>query len=182
LGQSTLVVFCASSTLLLTSVVRPTTSQWATPLEVTPFSYWSIKTWFLTEGKLVDVFITPSSWGSPTACTHTSSTRHQRWGRFFIPFGVNLTILHHFILIPEFRWGEGYFEITAGHFLIGGMLTSSDSDLSPLVNWCELALSVLPLLHPKYHPNQSWGGQENLHSSGSERKARSIKKGANEKF
>jgi hypothetical protein len=56
------------------------------------------------------------------------------------------------------------------------MLTSSDSNLSPLANCCELALAVPPLLHPEYHPNQIWGRQENLHSSGSERKARSIKK------
>ena len=77
LGQSTLVVLCAGSTLLLTPVVRPATSQLATPSEVTPFSYWSIKPWFLTEGKLAAVLITPSSWGSPTACPHTPSTRHQ---------------------------------------------------------------------------------------------------------
>ena len=48
LGQSTLVVLCAGSTLLLTPVVRPANSQLATPSEVTPFSYWSIKPWFLT--------------------------------------------------------------------------------------------------------------------------------------
>ena len=60
LGQSIL----AGSTLLLTPVVRPTTSQLATPSEATPFSYWSIKPWFLTEGKLAAVLIIPSSWGS----------------------------------------------------------------------------------------------------------------------
>ena len=64
LGQSTLVVLCAGSTLLLTPVVRPATSQLATPSEATPFSYWSIKPWFLTEGKLAAVLIIPSSWGS----------------------------------------------------------------------------------------------------------------------
>ena len=57
LGQSILVVLCAGSTLLLTPVVRPANSQPATPSEATPFSYWSIKPWFLTEGKL-------------TCCTH----------------------------------------------------------------------------------------------------------------
>ena len=39
LGQSILVVVCAGSTLLLTPVVRPATSQLATPSEVMPFSY-----------------------------------------------------------------------------------------------------------------------------------------------
>ena len=61
LGQSILVVLCAGSTLLLTPVVRPANSQLATPSEVTPFSYWSIKPWFLTEGKLAVVLITPFS-------------------------------------------------------------------------------------------------------------------------
>src|SRR3954464_5799082 len=37
--------------LLLTLVVRPATSRFATPSEATPFSYWSIKPWFITEGK-----------------------------------------------------------------------------------------------------------------------------------
>jgi hypothetical protein len=67
LGQSILVVLCAGSTLLLTPVVRPATSQLATPSEVTPFSYCSIEHWFLTEGKLDDVLITPSSWGFVTS-------------------------------------------------------------------------------------------------------------------
>jgi hypothetical protein len=71
------VVFCAGSTLLLTLVVRPATSQPTTPLEVTPLSYWSIKPWFRTGGKLVDVLFTPSSWGSPTACLRTTSARQQ---------------------------------------------------------------------------------------------------------
>ena len=53
LGQSILVVLCAGSTLLLTPVVRPTTNQLATPSEATPFSYWSIKPWFHTEGNLL---------------------------------------------------------------------------------------------------------------------------------
>jgi hypothetical protein len=61
-------MLCAGSTLLLIPIVRPTTSQLATPLEVTLFSYWSIKSWFLTEGKLV-VLITASFWGFPTAST-----------------------------------------------------------------------------------------------------------------
>jgi hypothetical protein len=53
LGQITLVVLCAGSTLLLMPVVRPTTSQLATPSEFTPFSYWSIKPWFRTEDLLM---------------------------------------------------------------------------------------------------------------------------------
>ena len=39
--------------MLLTPVVRPTTSQQATPSEATPFSYLSIKPWFHTEGNLL---------------------------------------------------------------------------------------------------------------------------------
>jgi hypothetical protein len=34
------------------------------PSEVVSFSYWSIKLWFHTEGKLAAVLIIPSSWGS----------------------------------------------------------------------------------------------------------------------
>ena len=77
LGQSILVVLCVGSTLLLTSVVRPATSQLATPSEVTPFSYWSIKPWFLTEGKLAAVLIIPSSWGSPTVWSRRNDKHHQ---------------------------------------------------------------------------------------------------------
>jgi hypothetical protein len=33
---------------------------------VVSFSYWSIKLWFHTEGKLTIVLIIPSSWGFPT--------------------------------------------------------------------------------------------------------------------
>jgi hypothetical protein len=39
---------------------------------VVSFSYWSIKLWFYTEGKLTVVFIIPSSWGFPTG-----PVRHQ---------------------------------------------------------------------------------------------------------
>jgi hypothetical protein len=62
------IVLCAGCTLLLTLVVCPATSQLATLSEVTPFSYWSIKPWFITGGKLV-VLITPSSWGFQTVST-----------------------------------------------------------------------------------------------------------------
>jgi hypothetical protein len=62
-------------------VVRPATSQPATPSEATHFSYSSIKPWFRTEVKLADVLITPSSWGFPTASTITANkivSRHHR--------------------------------------------------------------------------------------------------------
>ena len=73
-GQSILVLLCAGSTLFLTPVVRTANSQTATPSEATPFSYWSIKPWFLTEGKLAAVLIIPSSWGSQQiAITRASS-------------------------------------------------------------------------------------------------------------
>ena len=62
-------MLCAGSALLLTPVVLPAKSQPATPSEVVSFSYWSIKPWFLTEGKLAAVLIIPSSWGSPTVCS-----------------------------------------------------------------------------------------------------------------
>jgi hypothetical protein len=39
---------------------------------VVSFSYWSIKLWFHTEGKLTVVLIIPSSWGFPTG-----PVRHQ---------------------------------------------------------------------------------------------------------
>jgi hypothetical protein len=45
---------------------------------VVSFSYWSIKPWFHTEGKLTVVLIIPSSWGFPTI-----PVRHQDifWSR-----------------------------------------------------------------------------------------------------
>jgi hypothetical protein len=61
LGQSSLVVLCAGSTLLLTPVVRPAKVSQQQPLEVIYFFYWSIKLWFHTERKLAVVLIIPSS-------------------------------------------------------------------------------------------------------------------------
>ena len=79
LGQSILVVLCAGSMLFLTPVVRPANSQTATPSEATPFSYWSIKPWFLTKGKLAAVLIIPSSWGSQRiTITRASNTFLER--------------------------------------------------------------------------------------------------------
>ena len=83
LGLSTLVVLCAGSTLLLTPVVRPATSQLATPLEFTTFSYWLIKPWFLNDGKLATVLIIPSSWGSPTVWNRCYDKHHQ--ALFLVP-------------------------------------------------------------------------------------------------
>jgi hypothetical protein len=40
---------------------------------VITFSYWSVKLWFHTEGKLTAVLIIPSSWGFPTG-----PVRHQK--------------------------------------------------------------------------------------------------------
>jgi hypothetical protein len=73
LGQSILVLLCAGSTLLLTLVVRPAKSQPATPSEVNPFFYWSIKPLFFTEGKLATLLIIPSPWGYPTVCNCATS-------------------------------------------------------------------------------------------------------------
>ena len=51
--QSILVVCVQISTLLLTPVVRPAISPFATPSEETPFSYWSINLGFIIEGNLL---------------------------------------------------------------------------------------------------------------------------------
>jgi hypothetical protein len=44
---------------------------------VISFSYWSIKLWFHTEGKLVVVLIIPSSWGFPTGPLRHHQHRHD---------------------------------------------------------------------------------------------------------
>jgi hypothetical protein len=79
LGQSSLVVLCAGSTLLLapkpgTGLFSGTIAKvsYQQPSEVICFSYWSIKPWFHTNGKLTVVLIIPSSWGFPTG-----PLRHQ---------------------------------------------------------------------------------------------------------
>jgi hypothetical protein len=75
LGQSTLVVLCAGSTLLLVqsytldkapyiNCLDLLPSQRASTSEVGSFSYWFDKPWFHTEGRLAVVLIIPSSWGS----------------------------------------------------------------------------------------------------------------------
>jgi hypothetical protein len=45
------------------SIVRPAKVSHQQPSEVISFSYWSIKLWFHTKGKLATVLIIPSSWG-----------------------------------------------------------------------------------------------------------------------
>jgi hypothetical protein len=94
LGAKYLVVLCAGSTLLLTPVVQPAISQPATPSELTFFSYWLIKPWFLTEGKLATVLIIPSSWGSPPTLQQPAS------------FVLNLKALGFFL---PWRCAHGWF-------------------------------------------------------------------------
>jgi hypothetical protein len=69
------------------------------------FSYRTIKPWFLTEGKLADVLITPSL-GVPTGRLFTSSTpRHQQvfWrccrGKRIILQGEFRTHILYFVLV-----------------------------------------------------------------------------------
>jgi hypothetical protein len=45
---------------------RPAKVTQQQPSEVISFSYWSIKLWFHTKGKLAAMIIIPSSWGFPT--------------------------------------------------------------------------------------------------------------------
>jgi hypothetical protein len=40
------------------------------------FSYWTIKPWFLTEGKFAAIFIIPSSWGSQLG-GHPAHIKHK---------------------------------------------------------------------------------------------------------
>jgi hypothetical protein len=79
LGQSSLVVLCAGSTLLLALTPRARLSLAPLPKSASN----NLRKWFLsptgrlnlgiiTEGKLTVVLIIPSSWGSPT-----SPVRHQ---------------------------------------------------------------------------------------------------------
>jgi hypothetical protein len=43
-----------------------------------PFSYWTDKPWFLTEGKFATVLIIPSSWGSQLG-GHPARIRAKDW-------------------------------------------------------------------------------------------------------
>ena len=104
LGQSILVLLCAGSTLLLTPVLRPAKSQPATPSEVTRFSYWSIKPWFLTEGKLAATLIKPSSWGFPTQASKLSGAvagekKHFCKGSLSFPISLLCYCFAYFILL-----------------------------------------------------------------------------------
>jgi hypothetical protein len=81
LGQSSLVVLCAGSTLLLVLTPRARLSLALLPKSASN----NLQKWFLspsgrlnlgiiTEGKLIVVVIIPSSWGFPTA-----PVRHQNF-------------------------------------------------------------------------------------------------------
>jgi hypothetical protein len=61
---------------------------------VVSFSYWSIKPWFLTEGKLTFVLIIASSWGSQLVVktTHQQALFWRRcWGERGFLQGESLT-------------------------------------------------------------------------------------------
>ena len=73
---------CAGSTLAPESLVLRRTTPLPTTFNVLLGSYWFDKPWFLTEGKLAVVRITPSSWGSQRTRVerkdNTSTTRITR--------------------------------------------------------------------------------------------------------
>ena len=64
LGQSTLVVLCRFHVGAGIPGVAPHYTPSPSTFNVLLGSYWFDKPWFLTEGKLAVVRITPSSWGS----------------------------------------------------------------------------------------------------------------------
>ena len=64
LGQSTLVVLCRFHVGAGIPGVAPHYISPPSTFNVLLGSYWFDKPWFLTEGKLAAVRITPSSWGS----------------------------------------------------------------------------------------------------------------------
>jgi hypothetical protein len=91
LGQSTLVVLCAGSMLLLAPELRPDRRHkqivWsvAKPASINLQKWFLsptglIKPWFHTEGKLVDVLIIPSSWGSQLGSS-TATNQAFFWRR-----------------------------------------------------------------------------------------------------
>ena len=74
LGQSTLVVLCRFHVGAGIPGVAPHYIPPPSTFNVLLGSYWFDKPWFLTEGKLAAVRITPSSWGSQRTCQpHASS-------------------------------------------------------------------------------------------------------------
>jgi hypothetical protein len=73
LGQSILVVLCRFH---VGAEIPGVASHYTPPpstFNVLLASYWFDKPWFLTEGKLTVVLITPFSWGFPTASTTTAT-------------------------------------------------------------------------------------------------------------
>src|SRR3954463_9105589 len=65
---------CAGFHGALTPVEAPCHSQPATPSEATPFSYWSIKPWFLNRGKTCCCAHHTFSLGVPNSATHINFT------------------------------------------------------------------------------------------------------------
>ena len=80
LGQSTLVVLCRFHVGAGISGVAPHYIQPPSTFNVLLGSYWFDKPWFLTEGKLAAVRITPSSWGSQRTC-ELHAIKHIFWRR-----------------------------------------------------------------------------------------------------
>jgi hypothetical protein len=66
--QSIAIVLCAGSTLLSTGTGSAPCQKSASfnLQEFSSFSYWSIKPWFLIEGKLVAMLVKLYTWGNPT--------------------------------------------------------------------------------------------------------------------
>jgi hypothetical protein len=88
LGQSSLVMLCAGSILLLTPVVRPAKVSQQQLSEVISFSYWSIKSWFFSEENFYVVLIIRSSWGFPNALHYTTSGT-EPYGPHWCPFTLS---------------------------------------------------------------------------------------------
>jgi hypothetical protein len=68
----------------------PCQSQLATTFRSGSFSYWSIKLWFHTEGKLTAMIIIPSSWGFPMGpLRHHFTWRSILFGRDLLLRGAS---------------------------------------------------------------------------------------------
>ena len=77
LGQSSLIMLCAGSTLLLTPVVRPTNVSGINLLKTFLPPTGRFNLGFILRERLAAVLITPSSWGFPT--------RHHKQQEFLAP-------------------------------------------------------------------------------------------------
>src|SRR5215212_5447191 len=78
LGQSTLVVLCRFHVGAGIPGVAPHYIPPPTTFNVLLGSSWFDKPWFLSEGKLATVCITPSSWGSQRTCA-VHAIKHFFW-------------------------------------------------------------------------------------------------------